>query len=426
MARLTLIASGTRGDVQPYIALGLGLQAAGQTVRVVAPAAFQPWVTQAGLTCVAVSGNPSDLLVQEPDALRWQRNPIAALQAALRFHRRAVPLYERLLAETWTACQGSDVLVFGVAATWAAHLAEAMACSTVWALLQPFGRTAEYPSALLPFRRSFGHAYHLATHTLIEQLMWQPWRGVINTWRRQHGLHPLPVRWDDTALKSALALHGYSAHIAPRPSDWPAQHVITGYWRTKAGDAGPQWCAPKALADFMDARRDRPLISIGFGGTGLQDAAHTLAEVKRAVQEAGVRAVFIGPGEWHAQFADLADVFPVEAVPHEWLFAQVDAAVHHAGAGTTAASLRAGLPTLGLPQAVDQFFWAERVHALGAGPRPMPQRQINAERLAQSLRDLVSEARYRARARALSQDLNHEDGVGRAVALIETNVLRPL
>lgn len=416
---VVFLASGTRGDVQPVVALGLGLRAAGLRAVIATHREFRPLVEGAGLPFALLDGNPSAWMTRAggQSALTYDGDLIRSVRASLDYLRAVRPLYTRLLASAQTAVRGADALVAGLATTWGLHLAEALGVPCLWAFLQPVARTRFFPSALLPFRASLGAAYNALTHRLVEQAMWQPWRSLLNAWRRQLGLRPAPFwglagRLNDPA---SAVMVGVSPSVLPRPTDWPAGHAVTGYWFR---DDEPGWSPPAALARFVEAGR---VVSVGFGSPGTLPARRMLERVARALELADLRAVVAAPAEM-GEGPRAERVFPVKSVPHHWLFPRVAAAVHHGGAGTTAYSLRAGAPTVILPQAIDQFFWGERVAALGAGPRPVPQRALTAEALAGAMRRAVDDAGLRERAQALGAAISAEEGVARAVAFIRARL----
>ena len=415
---ITLLTSGTRGDVQPYVALGLGLRAAGQAVRLVAPEAFRSFVAPSGLPFVGFEGNPSELLAR-PDAqaaLNDSGNPILTLRASLRYAGEARPVYRQMLASAWEACQGSRALLIGLPTVWGAHMAEALGIPVAWGLLQPFARTRAHPSALLPARVRLGAGGNALTHRLVEQAMWLPWRGVVNAWRaRTLGLRAAPLLYPYAELygPKALAVHGYSPAVSPRPADWPAGHQVTGYWFWD-NDFG--WHPPVGLEEFL--AENPPALSLSFGTAALRDPETMLPLVTRAVESSGTRAVVAAPPAWHAALAGSARIFPIEGAPHAWLFARVAGAVHHGGAGTTGYSLRAGLPTAVIPHATDQFFWGDRIAALGAGPPLLARHTLSAEVLAAALIRLSGDAGMRARATAIGKAIRAEDGVATAVKML--------
>jgi UDP:flavonoid glycosyltransferase YjiC (YdhE family) len=209
-------------------------------------------------------------------------------------------------------------------------------------------------------------------------------------------------------------LYGFSAHVVPRPHDWPAQHHITGFW---FADPSTSWQPPLDLQRFLHA--GSPPIAIGWSSMTDEGVRRLVPHVLAALQHHQQRAVLLGAGSAHADLLLPPSMFAIDAVPHGWLFPQVAAVVHHGGAGTTAAILRAGLPTVVTPFAVDQFFWGERVHALGTGPAPVPARLLTAERLAAILNRAVNDPTIRRGASELGEQIRSEHGVANAVSLLQ-------
>jgi len=248
----------------------------------------------------------------------------------------------------------------------------------------------------------------------VEQALWQPWRSIINRWRCTL-LHLPPVPLMGHRLQAPI-LYGFSPQVVRRPNDWPSSDVITGYWFL---DEPSAWTPPAELAHFLNA--GPPPVYIGFGSPGTRQPLEMVASVVCALDTHHLRGVLALAGEM--ENLTLPDtILPVAEAPHAWLFPRMAAVVHHGGAGTTAASLRAGVPTLVVPLAVDQFFWGKRVEALGAGPRPLPQRALNAARLAQGLGQATQVKAMQARAQALGKAIQAEDGVQRAVEIIRSMV----
>jgi sterol 3beta-glucosyltransferase len=413
---IVLLASGTRGDVQPYVALGVGLQRARYRAVVATHAPFRALVERHGLEFAELDGNPSEPMTRPggQSALTFDGSLLRSARATLRYLREARPLYQRMLASAPSACRGADAIVFGLATLWGMHLAEALRVPGIGAFLQPFTRTRRFACPLLPVTLSLGGAYNLATYRVVEQAIWQSWRGVIQHWRR--GILQLPPApfvglYRRLYSADALMLYGFSEHVLPRPDDWPPSHHITGYWFLEEAEA---WTPPDDLLRFLEAG---PVVYIGFGSPGMRWPREALRQIERALRGAGLRAVLALPTELAGSISS-PDVYPVADVPHAWLFPRLQGVAHHGGAGTTAASLRAGLPTLVIPMAIDQFLWGRRVAALEAGPRPIPQRALTAEKLAAALTQMIQDAAMQSRAKILGEAIRGEDGIGSAVELI--------
>ena len=208
--------------------------------------------------------------------------------------------------------------------------------------------------------------------------------------------------------------HGFSPAVVPRPADWPPNVHVTGYWwpaRT------PGWRPPDLLVDFLGA--GPPPVFVGFGSmTGSHERLNDV--VAAAVERAGVRAVV--QSGWAELETAGDDILLVGDVPHDWLFPRTAAVVHHAGAGTTAAGLRAGVPAVPVPFLVDQPFWADRLHRLGVSPQPLPLHELTPDTLAEALRACLDPSMYRDRATELPHRIRGEDGAAavlRRVAHLE-------
>ena len=410
---LTLLTSGTRGDVQPYLALGLGLQEAGYAVRIATHASFAAAAEGRGLPVMLLADNPSDLFAKPggEHALRWRGNPIRNLRATLQFWRAARPLFTRLIDRAWQVCQGSDAIIIGLPTLWGQHIADALQVPCLRCLLQPLTPTGEFSSPLLPFTFSLGAAYNRLTHQLVEQAIWQSWRGAINRWRRET-LHAGSAPW--RARSDRLpTLYGFSSIVVPRPPDWSPNQFITGYWFLPS----VEWTPSARLVHFLEA--GSPPAYVGFGSLTLGQPLATLKIVTQALEATGLRAILaVSRDVAHASLPDF--ILPVTDVPHGWLFPHMAGIIQHGGAGTTGAALRSGTPTLGLPHAADQFFWSRRVAALGAGPEPIPLESLTVDKLVKALRQLTHDPGLRSNVQAMGQVIAKENGVASAVEIIRT------
>lgn len=415
---ITLLTSGTRGDVIPYIALGKGLANAGYNVRIAAPRGFAQLFNEQGeetspLRFVPFDGNPTDILIEQGDStpMTLGTNPIRSIQATRAFLQKAHPLYRRMLHTAAEACRGTDLLIHGLPTIWGAHIAEGLGIPAVRANLQPLAPTREFPSALLPFRFSLLGIGNWFSHWAVTQATWLSWRSEINHARHtDFGLGT--AHWLDPSLRADShqppTLNAFSEIVVPRPKDWNSKQLITGYWKL----VSPGWTPPKALKYFIDSAKNP--IAIGFGSPGTQGYLPMLEE---ALHIANAQAVLTLPAKWHSDVKS-KNIFPIETIPHDWLYPRIKVAIHHGGAGTTSASLHAGIPTITLPLAIDQFFWGERVQKLGVG-LSIPQRKLNAQNLAQAIREALTNKEMNARAKEISEALRKEDGVEVAVKAIQ-------
>jgi UDP:flavonoid glycosyltransferase YjiC (YdhE family) len=263
----------------------------------------------------------------------------------------------------------------------------------------------------LPFRFSLSGIGNWLSHWAVTQATWLSWRSEINHARHaDFGLGPAHLL--DPSLRNdshqPLTLNAFSEIVVPRPKDWNEKQIITGYWKL----ASSNWNAPKEIQTFLD--NSPTPIAIGFGSPG---SPGYLPMLEEGLMIANAQAVLTLPSKWHGDVKS-KNIFPIEYVPHDWLYKHVKVAVHHGGAGTTSASLHAGIPTITLPLAIDQFFWGERVQKIGAG-LSIPQRKLNAQNLAQAITEALHNKEMHTRSKAISEALNKEDGIGVAVSQIK-------
>lgn len=413
--RTLILTVGSRGDVQPYVALGAGLQSAGHSVTLATLEAFAPLVAARGLAFYPIRGEFLELL-QTPAgkaALVGKGNPLALL-------RQVTPMLRRILDDALAASEGADLVIYHPKAMAGYSIAERHSIPAVLALPLPlFSPTAAFPSPILPVA-SLGPLLNRLSHRTMVALTSASVRGVVSRWRKE-ALGLPPVR-DELTLRGrpVLRLYGYSPAVVPTPPDWDSSSLASGYWFL---DRPAGWAPPESLRAFLSD--GPPPVYVGFGSMPTQDAARTTATVLEALARSGQRGV-LATGWGGLAATDLPPgVFLLDEAPHDWLFPQMAAVVHHGGAGTTAAGLRAGVPTVICPFFGDQPFWGRRVAALGAGPQPIPQRRLTAEALSAAIAAAVGDPQLRERAAALGKAINAEEGISRAVAAIEAYAARP-
>ncbi len=287
------------------------------------------------------------------------------------------------------------------------------------ASMQPlFPPTHAFPMFMLPFRFSFGGWYNHLTHSLYMRMGWLFVSGLLNHWRTTClGLPP----WRSmSAMIATLGetgtpwLYGYSPQVLPKPTDWGEDLHVTGYWFL---DALPNWQPPAELLHFLE--NGPPPIYIGFGSMSNKDPERHTRQVLRTLELSGQRGVLLTGEGAVIRLPTSASVFYADDVPHSWLFPRMAAVVHHGGAGTTAAGLRAGVPSLITPFLLDQHAWADRVVKLGIGLRLADPGRLTAEKLAQAIHTAITDQALRTRAAAFGEKIRAENGIARAVEMIE-------
>ena len=405
--RIAIVANDTRGGVQPYLALGLGLRAAGHDVRVVAPSDFTSMFSEAGLPMAPLSGSVEATL--RGSAGEGNRGAIASMRFVARELPRRMQAWTR---ETLEGCEGADIITGGVGGMVVGlAVAERLGTPFIETHLQPVGApTAAYPGVLLPGTPSWlGGWGRRMSHHVSEAALWMPFRRAMTSSREQ----VLGLTGPTPGFAGRPALYGFSRYVLPALPQRDRPRHVTGYW-TRATEAS--WRPPAGLDAFL--ARGGPVVSIGFGSMAADDPVAVTEMVLGAVREAGVRAVLLAGWGGLQTLAD-ENVYCADMLPHDWLFPRVDAAVHHGGAGTTGAALQSGTPAIVVPFTMDQPFWGARVAALGVGPSPIPRRRLSQARLAEALARTLSDFGMRERASNLGARIRAENGVAEAVGQLE-------
>lgn len=417
--RVTILTGGTRGDVQPYVALGQGLQCSGHEVTLATTAQFEPFVLEHGLHFFPLSGDPQEVLEAslKEEGKRSTRTGIAARLAAVN------TLMRTAMRECYTACQQAEAILFNPITVFPClPIAQQLHLPCMAAYLQPIEPTRAFPGMLFPSLPAWLGAarapYNLVTGQVLDWGRWRMLKKPIQS--EAHALLGISpnVVWNPSRVvreQEIPIVYGYSPAVLPKPSDWPPESLVTGYWFL---EEEATFQPPDDLVRFLEA--GPPPVYIGFGSMISKHAEALTREVSRALEIARQRAVITtGWGALrHTTWPE--SVYEIPALPHSWLFPRVTATVIHGGAGTVAASLRAGKPTLVIPFLGDQGFWGERVHTLGAGPQPIRSTRLTAELLSAAISQAVTDEHIRANAAALGEQMRAEDGVGKAAAAFNT------
>jgi sterol 3beta-glucosyltransferase len=419
---ILVVTVGTRGDVQPYIALGQGLAAAGHDVTICTCANFESFVTDHGLSYAYVNDDLIAFMHSEDGkiALENTGNFWQAIKTAIKLLPKVGPMVRRQIHDTWqsTRAINPDLILYHPKAGGAEDFAERLAVPCVFAFYLPmYVPTGDFPAMMMPNLR-LGRWYNRLTYRFIARAAWWGTGKYVNEWRTANDL---PRRRGDRHLRRAdgepiLALHAYSQSVIPRPADWPETATVTGYWFLKRSDS---WQPSAELEEFLMA--GEPPIYVGFGSIFGRDPLRLTRIVLDAVRVTGVRAIIArGWGGLDPARSELpSTVLAVDSVPHDWLFPKVAAVVHHGGCGTTAAGLLAGRPTIVCPFFGDQPFWGARIRELGVGPAPIPQKKLSVRKLAAAIAQATTDASIQERADLIGRQIQSEDGVANAVDFIE-------
>ena len=400
--RITCLTIGSRGDVQPYIALCKGLLAEGHRPKIATHAEFEPWVRKHGIDFAPVDGDPAELMRICVENGMFTYSFLK--EASVKFRG----WIDELLSSAWKACQETDLLIESPSAMAGIHIAEALGIPYFRAFTMPWTRTRAYPHAFAVPEHKMGGAYNYVTYVMFDNVFWTAIAGQVNRWRKKElGLRSTNL--DKLHPNKVPFLYNFSPSVVVPPLDYSDWIRVTGYWFL---DEASDWTPPKELRDFIKTARNdqKKIVYIGFGSIVVSDPAALTKTVVESVLKADIRCILskgwsdrLGSKDATVPEVPLpAEILQIKSAPHDWLFKQIDAVAHHGGAGTTGASLRAGLPTIIKPFFGDQFFFGSRVEDLGVG---ICLKKLNVSVLSRALWEATHSERMVIKAKVLGEQI---------------------
>jgi len=417
--KIAITTVGTRGDLQPYVALGLGLQEAGYEVLLISAKNEENFARNYGLEFFALNVDIQKLMEgDEVQKMSKGNNPIKFIISHLKGSKKLKKLMVATQAEIWNGCQNADIIIFHPGMPLGFFIAKEFGKISVMANPFPIIATKDYPSILFYTGPRLGKTFNLITHFILEKLFWALSKPAIkkfwlNTVKSKMNFSISPIKQQ---INSGMpVINGYSEHLFHQPNDWSKNIHTTGSWII---EKEPNFTPPTDLVNFIG--RGNPPIYIGFGSMKDMSAFKATFEIiLRALEITNQRAV-VGLGWSNLNYTEPIpeNVFLVETVPHSWLFPQMSIVVHHGGAGTTSMGLTAGKPTIIIPHNADQPAWGQRVYELGVGSKPIKKTKLTADKLASAILYALK-PEIVAKAEQLGQKLRKENGVKTAVKIID-------
>jgi sterol 3beta-glucosyltransferase len=401
---IVILIVGSRGDVQPFIAFGKGLQQAGHRVRLATHVTFRQFVTENGLEFYPLKGDPEllmNFMVNHPDMITLDPKEIS----------KKKEIMSQIYHSTWDACTAhnfrAEVIISNPPVNVHVHLAQRLQVPLHIMFTMPWSATKDYMHPLAPMQSRLENK---TSYQVVDRMVWIGLGGIQNDFRKKIGLSSI-MRGSSLVSKLKVPhIYCMSPHLAPKPTDWESHIDVVGFWYL---DLQTNYKPPQDLLDFLAA--GPPPVYIGFGSIVVDDPKTLGKNVIDAVIQSGQRAL-ISPG-W-AKLGEGMDLPPtiklIGAAPHDWLFPRCAAVCHHGGAGTTAAGLKAGCPTIIVPFFGDQPFWGSCVAQQGVGPTPIPNKQLTAEKLKDAILFCV-QPDVQKKAKEFGEKLRNEDGVKTAV-----------
>ncbi|EGF98010.1 family 1 glycosyltransferase, partial [Melampsora larici-populina 98AG31] len=429
--KVTCLTIGSRGDVQPYIALCKGLQRAGHVCTIATHPEFKQWIEAYGIKFASIGGNPKELMKH------CVEHGILSFSFWRQGYSKFSGWLKELLHNSGEVARGSDLLIESPTTMVGAHIAESLQIPYYRAFTMPWTSTSEYPHAFAVPSQARGAMYNRMSYTLFDRLIWAGTSRFINHWRKQDlGLGP--ISYNALKAREHPFLYNFSEKVVTRPHDWKEWVHLTGYWVLNDSPKDVEHIPieaqlPHGLESFIKTSREdeKKVVYIGFGSVIVPDPEEMTRMIAEAVKGADVHAVV--SGGWSAkdskvgavgmkeQLKEFSDrIFYVDSVPHRWLFNQIDAAVHHGGAGSTGASLRGARETTIIRPFFGKFdyfrnFRAQRVEELGVGTNL---HDFNAENLKEALKRATTDEAQITKAAELGVQLRSENGVNNAIQTI--------
>ena len=409
--KITILTYGSRGDVQPFLPLSLGLMARGHAVKLAAPSRFKTLVEGYGIKFVPLAGEPEELSRQMNNA---GFNPIAMIRD---FIQHAIEIGADVLRQVEEASKDADLIIHTFAHAVGAHtLAREMHIPDIHVQIFPmFTPTGDYPNVTLPdFKLRMVNRF---THLISQKIAW--WISVFGYEQvyRQGGLvrRRLYFPFDKDPLRPPTPiLCAWSPSILPPSKEWPSQVHVTGYYFF---DTDHAYQPPPELQNFLDAGESP--VCVSFGSMVNRDAERIDKVVRDALAQTNNRGIILS-GWSTVKNNPFDNLLYLDAIPHDWLLPRCKMIIHHGGAGTTSAGLRAGIPNVVVPFTADQPFWGRRVHAVGAGPKPILVKKLSVVNLIHAIAKADDHV-VRKRAQDIGQRIGSEDGVMQAIELIESH-----
>lgn len=408
---ITIVALGSSGDAYPSLALGLGLKKAGCRVCLAANPVFKADVLKQGIDFFPIQTMLRQSLSDSPDSIKPAKplNPLHFFRSKKKHIR---PILERIVTDIRHACRDADLILYNMLALPAHHFAKQTDTKAFPICLQPLGRTNVFPSPVISSNIHVPKMLNAASYRIVETCM----ALFLNNSDQLKGKASFHEFFQEVYSENIPVLHGFSASILPKPSDWSDNMHITGYWFM---DAPRDWVPPEGLQAFL-SRGPAP-VCVGFGSMNDPDISTIIRETVQGILQAGHRVILL-TGWSETPFDETAcpDLYVAKSIPHSWLFPRVSAVVHHGGAGTTGAAVRAGIPSIIIPFFFDQGFWADRLEKLEAGPPRLSKRSLTQQAMATAINKTLNNKTMHDKLKQLSAELNAENGVENAVNLLLT------
>ncbi|MFG6497597.1 glycosyltransferase [Fictibacillus sp. UD] len=411
---ITILTTGTRGDTQPYIALGKELKKLGHEIKLAAFENYRDLVEHHGLNFHPIKGDIAKIISEMSKSSIESDNPLKFFTSFRKMKPYIKDKQISMQRDLFEACEGAEAIIYHPGAAIGQFAGEYFKVPTILATPFPMAPTKDYP-ALIFYQMKWGKTANLLTHKLFERGFWLTVKSPIGEfWEERFGKKP--VRFKNPYLKEATNLHtsvmSMSHNVFPQSNE---KTKCLGYWLLE--EDLTDWEPPQDLSRFIED--GKPPIYVGFGSIYDDHANETIQLVVEALRNNGQRGI-IGMG-WNRVHGmeDYEDMYFIDNIPHTWLFPKTAGVVHHGGAGTTAAAFQSGVPSVVIPHGNDQFAWGKRTEELGVGSSPIPRKKLTVERLTEGIHQMLQKPIVE-NAHKLGRKLQKENGAQETARYIHT------
>jgi sterol 3beta-glucosyltransferase len=411
---VTILTTGSRGDTQPYLALGVEIEKAGHQVRMAAFENYEALVQSYGLEFFLIKGDISKIAAR--DDLKGALNADNPFKVLLSFNKLK-SLVSNLQKEFYAACTGADAIIYHPGAAIGYFIAQQKKIPAILATPFPMTPTGNFPALIFYNNVRLGKGFNYLSHKIFEQIMWFASSSVVKQfWLKEFGKIPenFGCPYGKQITRKLPTIISCSKYVFPRPDDWPEYVYNSGYW---FADDTEDWKPSTDLLEFLE--NGNPPIYVGFGSLGDSSMAKQTTElIVEALNLSGQRGILATGWSGMAGIDILPEnIFIIESAPHSWLFPRMAAVIHHGGAGTTAAGLKAGVPSIVIPFSNDQFAWGRRVFELGVGSKPIPRKKLTTKNLSEAIKFALSNEIKKA-SKELGEKISSENGAAMAANVV--------
>jgi len=426
--KVTILTLGTRGDLQPFVALGVALKAEGMDVKLVAHEEFRSFVEEYELEYAPLIGSASMSLKKEEVGERI-KSKNDGIDLTKIITEEAKPFLAQAVRQYYDACVGADFIISYVNNVHIAYyISRKLDIPLVFVNLSPSGPTNEFPHLFVENKHRKNNfltkKYNYYTHLFYGKVIWGMIRKSLQyAWRE--AVAPISIPLSDPLPKgfeerTPLILYAYSPAVLPKPKDWSEVQFVTGHWFLHSKKEEQ----PSADLEIFISKGDAP-VYIGFGSMNNPNEEVLQKIIIPVLDELGLRAVMLKDGSDISAYKGKENLHFIDGVDFHWLFPKMKALVHHGGIGTTALALKSGVPSLAVTYIIDQRFWANRLHHLQASPKAIPRNKLTRELFKSRLEELISNKAFEVNTKALSEKMNEENGIKHSVELIHAFLNTP-